>query len=374
MADMKTLTLGGKTFNIMDAEARAKAIPTVQVGGDTLTWDGNTEGKVSSLGIPLYKVSDAIPNKEDFANGAIVNLGEGEIPLDSESAQGVFMDDGFALMDVLAIVPYNGYDIDGLVFPEAGVYFISSDGTYVSYLTIPGYTGFGSPKIDPAYLYQPDWNQNDETAPDFIKNRPFGESEVVIVAEQTITPGEGAPAVANAEYLPTVGTVAVVNFNGNPYNCEVQEKDGIIVFGNLSMAGIGEDTGEPFVVAMMGLMANIIFSGESAIIKIVGTATKKLPPKFYDGYAMFYYTGEPGGYYIYSDATYSTKATKAEIQAAIANRPIMICHMGLVYYTPVYIDFIEDYCYMAVALYFQPSTGAVGYAPAYTAEYVPPTT
>ena len=37
---------------------------------------------------------------------------------------------------------------------------------------------------------QPDWNQNDETQPDYVKNRPFytgGPVETVLVEESTVT-------------------------------------------------------------------------------------------------------------------------------------------------------------------------------------------
>ena len=56
MADMKTLTLGGKTFNIMDAEARANATPAVTAA------DAGKFLRVSSAG---KWEAEAVPNAEE---------------------------------------------------------------------------------------------------------------------------------------------------------------------------------------------------------------------------------------------------------------------------------------------------------------------
>lgn len=174
MADMKTLTLGGKTFNIMDAEARAKAIPTVQVGGDTLTWDGNTEGKEPVFvggEVSFYKVDDAAPVLDDCQNGLSVVFGGEVASFTYDDLLSAAEEFGTLGTEMFLSIPYNNFSVFDAVFPEKGTYFIAIDGAYVSSLTIPGYTGFGEKKIDPAYLYQPDWNQNDPNAPDYIKNK-----------------------------------------------------------------------------------------------------------------------------------------------------------------------------------------------------------
>ena len=44
------------------------------LGGDTLTWDGNTDGHLlwEGVGFPMYHVSDSVPSIEDFSDGFIV--------------------------------------------------------------------------------------------------------------------------------------------------------------------------------------------------------------------------------------------------------------------------------------------------------------
>lgn len=111
---------------------------------DTLTFNPSSaeelEGMVQA-GEGLYKVSDSIPTESDFANGCSL-VYSGEV-YSFTKEELYFLEDGFIPIDVVFIVPYDNYNADGLIFPEAGVYFV---GGYVTSLTIPGYTGFGKNK------------------------------------------------------------------------------------------------------------------------------------------------------------------------------------------------------------------------------------
>lgn len=66
---------------------------------------------------------------------------------------------------------------------------------------------------------QSDWNQNDETAPDFIKNRPFYEktSEVVMLSETSFEVSKSSPYVivnASFPYTFEIGKDYTVTFDG----------------------------------------------------------------------------------------------------------------------------------------------------------------
>ena len=114
------------------------------VKGDTLTWDGNTEGLVSAVNL-FYNVSNVIVSMSDLANGYTITLGDTTATLPSESvteiATGVLM-----LPDASVwFVSEEGIGVvldDGLVFTEAGVYFLRNGEAFTSSLTIPGYNGF----------------------------------------------------------------------------------------------------------------------------------------------------------------------------------------------------------------------------------------
>lgn len=127
--------------------------PFVKVGGDTLTWDGNTEELVSVADM-FYKVSDAVPTMDDLANGAIFGMtndsgesGASEIPLDSISLIGDML-----LCGEVFIATKDNTTFEDFVFPKKGIYFIRNEGLYISSLTIPGYTGFAKEQIDPKVL------------------------------------------------------------------------------------------------------------------------------------------------------------------------------------------------------------------------------
>lgn len=125
-------------------EGYPKIVPT---GGDTLTWDGNTEGRVSAG--PFCKVSDAIVTLSDIVSGVTVVVSGDSMTVAKEQieemASGVLFAEAVVFVEEKAV----GVDIMGIAFPGSGIYFQ----TDVSSLTIPGYTGFpGIKKIDAKYL------------------------------------------------------------------------------------------------------------------------------------------------------------------------------------------------------------------------------
>ena len=111
---------------------------------------------------------------------------------------------------------------------------------------------------------QPDWNQNDSTAADYVKNRPFytgDPSETVLVEESTASfSGSGGMYLAQirSNFEATVGETYKVTWDGTVYECMCVDFNGIPSLGNLSIPGAGSDTGEPFIISAPG-------SGEIAI-------------------------------------------------------------------------------------------------------------
>ena len=101
---------------------------------------------------------------------------------------------------------------------------------------------------------QPDWNQNDNTAADYIKNRPFytgDPSETVFVEESTVSfSGSGGMYLGRIQsnFEATVGETYNVSWDGAAYECVCVDYSGYITIGNLSIAGAGSDTGEPFLM------------------------------------------------------------------------------------------------------------------------------
>ena len=101
---------------------------------------------------------------------------------------------------------------------------------------------------------QSDWNQNDETAPDYVKNRPFytNDSVEMLMEETTVEfTKTGAMYTSTDSYdlydKLAFGETYQVTWDGTTYECTCAEFEGEPVLGNLSIQSMGEDTGEPFV-------------------------------------------------------------------------------------------------------------------------------
>ena len=102
---------------------------------------------------------------------------------------------------------------------------------------------------------QPDWNQNDSTQPDYVKNRPFytGTVETVLVEESTVpfVDNHGLyMARVQSTFEATVGEIYKVYWDGTVYECICVGLGKAYAIGNLSIAGSGSDTGEPFVMSV----------------------------------------------------------------------------------------------------------------------------
>ena len=119
---------------------------------------------------------------------------------------------------------------------------------------------------------QPDWNQNDNTKPDYVKNRPFytGDPvENVIVEESTVAFVDNGKGLYTAQFQSTfeaiVGETYKVSWDGTVYECTCVLIEGLPAIGNTSIKGSGSDTGEPFLMGVdNGKRINILTTDTSA--------------------------------------------------------------------------------------------------------------
>lgn len=141
---------------------------------------------------------------------------------------------------------------------------------------------------------QPDWSQNDSTQPDYVKNRPFytGDPvETVLVEERTVPFADTRQGFYAAQLLieieATVGETYKVYWDGTAYECTCVDFSGNNMIGNLSIAGFGSDTGEPFVmqvvngkgitIATKNTSASHTFSISGLVTEVVKIDEKYLP-------------------------------------------------------------------------------------------------
>lgn len=148
-------------------------------------------------------------------------------------------------------------------------------------------------KIDGKYLIQSDWNQNDETQPDYVKNRPLytKTTETVLVEERNVGFYDNGNGFYNTSisstFEATIGETYKVSWDGAAYECTCVNSNGSLYIGNLSIKGAGSDTGEPFVMNVVnGSVIAIVtsdtsnshtFSINSFVSQIVKIDEKYLP-------------------------------------------------------------------------------------------------
>ena len=103
---------------------------------------------------------------------------------------------------------------------------------------------------------QADWNQNNETQPDYIKNRPFYTGDpvqTVLVEESTVSFTNVSANIYYGAISTTIelaaGETYEVSWDGAVYECVCESVSGFPAIGNMSIIGAGADTGEPFAIS-----------------------------------------------------------------------------------------------------------------------------
>lgn len=264
---------------------------------------------------------------------------------------------------------------DSTVTPETlaeGVTAHDASGQKITGKMIPG----GGTSV------QTDWNQTDETAPDFLKNKPFGDVVTEIMPETEIVgedAGDGIYATPfNAASFPGTEETLTVTFDGVKYICSnVGSIYGLTIFGNMGLAG-EMDTGEPFMIDPLGAISGepiiIVADTERHTIGIQSTSIEKLDAKYVTNFASFYiavdYDTNP---YIYTDIYLSNKVTTSDLINAAMTQVIQVFALiGTQTYikaTPLVVNWIVGF----IEFRGWRSTSS-DFARVYTAEYTPPTT
>ena len=178
------------------------------------------------------------------------------------------------------------------------IYFVKSDSGssnnhYDEYAWISSSSAFekiGSTQIDGSTT-QPDWNQNDATQPDYVKNRPFytGDPvETVLVEESTVMFKENGGLYAGlleSTVETTAGETYKVSWDGTVYECPYATVNGLSAIGNLAILDMGPDTGEPFMIGVEdghGIFIYTTDTSASHTISISGITIPvvKIDPKY----------------------------------------------------------------------------------------------
>ena len=138
---------------------------------------------------------------------------------------------------------------------------------------------------------QSDWNQNDDTQLDYVKNRPFYTGdlvETVLVEERTVSFEYSRMQHCyigefKSTFLATAGEIYKVSWDGTTYECTCIDGK-LPSIGNLSIAGAGSDTGEPFLLSADLNFVRIFTvdtgSSHTISISIIAGEVVKINPKY----------------------------------------------------------------------------------------------
>lgn len=181
---------------------------------------------------------------------------------------------------------------------------------------------------------QSDWNQEDETASDFIKNKPFGVTTEMVeyVPEQSITSDELYEGQyvywGEFDYESGALTSAEVSINSQKYVCDVKfdEEYNVYFVGSY-------DSNEKTFEMCLPAVGETTFSlhwddsfGETITLKVVGKVetVKKIDLKFLPK-AILYGDKANGNGYLYHDTDCNNPITKNEFDEIVnANSNITI--------------------------------------------------
>ncbi len=102
---------------------------------------------------------------------------------------------------------------------------------------------------------QPDWNQNDSTAADYVKNRPFytgDPAETILIEDVNVSFSNPSGSIYYGSIQTTIELIAgdtyKVSWDGATYECVCELIQGEPAIGNPSIMGAGADTGDPFLI------------------------------------------------------------------------------------------------------------------------------
>lgn len=305
----------------------------------TISWDTTATPTVmfdiAEMGFRFYKVSDAIPTKDQLMSAEWslsnysgdttydVKLVTSDIAAENNDTTVLLIRSADNTGVLIAYnvgettLSYSGYDFTFSI-PETGIYYIWDISMALPTTIFGSMTYMTEQEVN---FVQPNWNQNDSTQPDFIKNRPFGTVRKTIfegVLEDEYDESSGG-WMGNAFSLDAssanliVGSTYTYVWNGEEYISECFILEGMNCIGNGVAMGlednqqpviIARDTngvlfGEPswiaIVLAVMGMPYGTITEDGKYSCKIIGDAVNKIDSKFIGDVPWDNITSKPFG-------------------------------------------------------------------------------
>ena len=170
---------------------------------------------------------------------------------------------------------------------------------------------------------KPDWNQNNPSAPDYVKNRPFyiGDPAEVVYFNETVVIDNGWGELSSTPNF-AEGETYFVNFDGVVYECVY---DGEVLGSYELWSGNVVDGEPPFCVDYDGAVGAITNGDHTLKVYRIIPVVKTIDPKYFpDGYTLSIdvYKLIPS---ISWDVTNHEYACTAEAWAEIYGKAFAVC-------------------------------------------------
>lgn len=140
--------------------------------------------------------------------------------------------------------------------------------------------------------YRGNWEQNDPTADDYIKNRPFytdDSKKIIIVPNQQITFSDNNAILALSEIIEfIVGQSYEVKWDDVNYTCVAWDLNGFAAIGNQGLLGSPTNTGEPFAINISkaeGMGVAISSTTGTHTVEVTSTKIVKIDKKYLPNFA-----------------------------------------------------------------------------------------
>ena len=153
---------------------------------------------------------------------------------------------------------------------------------------------FSNAIIDKAKTFKGDWSENDQSSPNYIKNKTHWseKSEVTLYNDSPTFEGNGSGLYlydSICDFSLVLDKIYTIIFDGTGYSCRSMQANNALYIGNISLMGESDDTGEPFLiicgsdsVGVNHIMMGTTLSGtaHTVTIKIVDEVIHKLDEKY----------------------------------------------------------------------------------------------
>lgn len=172
--------------------------------------------------------------------------------------------------------------------PDVYEQIITLVGTKGNVKTVNGNAPDESGNVEVQANVQPNWDQNDETALDYVKNRTHwvGKGTLFDDTITTVNNDGFIACVQEGTFGLVAGQTYTVEWKGVTYESVAVERGGLVIVGDAKYWDF-ESTGEPFAIAEAADENAKIFleyngTPETIAVKIVGETVHKLDSKYID--------------------------------------------------------------------------------------------